>query len=124
MVQRPLKHKTEAELRYIIRDAGEAARAMRGHDPKAEAKYLDQINDACDRAIPPKGQVKKPPVFKPTYVIFWNGNFYTATEGQEEAQRMAQHLRDMGASNVTIKRVNAPIGSDVVAALRDVKTRS
>lgn len=39
--------KTEAELRYIIRDAGEAARAMRDIDAKAEGKYLDQVNDAC-----------------------------------------------------------------------------
>jgi hypothetical protein len=39
--------KTDAELRYIIKDAGEAAVAMRGHDARAEAKYLDQVNDAC-----------------------------------------------------------------------------
>lgn len=43
---RPLRHKTQAELSYIIRDAGEAARAMSGHDERAEAKYLDQVNDA------------------------------------------------------------------------------
>jgi len=40
------RRKTDAELRYIIKDAGEAARAMRDHDPIAEAKYLDQCNDA------------------------------------------------------------------------------
>ena len=39
--------KTGAELNYIIRDAGEAAKAMRGFDAAAEAKYLEQINDAC-----------------------------------------------------------------------------
>jgi hypothetical protein len=39
--------KTDAELRYIVRDAGEAARAMRDVDQAAEAKYLDQVNDAC-----------------------------------------------------------------------------
>lgn len=38
--------KSEAELRYIIKDAGEAAKAMRGHNPKAEGKYADQVNDA------------------------------------------------------------------------------
>jgi len=38
--------KTNAELNYIIKDAGKAAIAMKGHDPKAEAKYLDQVNDA------------------------------------------------------------------------------
>jgi hypothetical protein len=35
-----------ASLYYIIRDAGLAANAMRGHDEKAECKYLDQVNDA------------------------------------------------------------------------------
>lgn len=39
--------KSEAELRYIIKDASEAAQAMRGMDYKAECKYLDQVNDAC-----------------------------------------------------------------------------
>jgi hypothetical protein len=39
--------KSDAELRYIIKDAGEAARNMKGLDTKAECKYLDQVNDAC-----------------------------------------------------------------------------
>ena len=38
--------KSDAELRYIVRDAGEAARAMRGHDRTAEDRYLDQSSDA------------------------------------------------------------------------------
>lgn len=38
--------KTVAELLYIVKDAGEAAQAMRGHDAQAEGKYLDQVNDA------------------------------------------------------------------------------
>ncbi len=38
--------KTDAELHYIIKDAGEAAKAMRDHSPKSESKYLDQVNDA------------------------------------------------------------------------------
>ena len=42
----PYHKKSDAELRYIIKDAGEAAKAMQGHDKKAEAKYLDQVNDA------------------------------------------------------------------------------
>jgi hypothetical protein len=42
----PYHKKTSAELHYIIKDAGEAARAMKGHNPAAEAKYLDQVNDA------------------------------------------------------------------------------
>lgn len=43
----PYHAKSDAELLYIIKDAGEAAKAMRGHDERAEAKYLDQVNDAC-----------------------------------------------------------------------------
>lgn len=38
--------KSDAELLYIARDAKDAAQAMRGHDATAEAKYLDQVNDA------------------------------------------------------------------------------
>ena len=39
--------KTTDELRYIAKDAHEAALAMRPFNPAAEAKYLDQVNDAC-----------------------------------------------------------------------------
>jgi hypothetical protein len=39
--------KSDSALLYIIKDAGEAARNMRGLDYKAECKYLDQVNDAC-----------------------------------------------------------------------------
>jgi hypothetical protein len=42
----PFHGKTDAELRYIQKDASEAARNMRGMDDKAEGKYLDQVNDA------------------------------------------------------------------------------
>jgi hypothetical protein len=42
----PYHEKSEDELRYIIKDANEAARAMKGHSPKSESKYLDQVNDA------------------------------------------------------------------------------
>ena len=42
----PYHKKSTSALHYIIKDAGEAAKAMRGHDKKAEAKYLDQVNDA------------------------------------------------------------------------------
>lgn len=38
--------KTHAELHYIIKDAGEAAKNMKGMNSKAESKYLDQVNDA------------------------------------------------------------------------------
>lgn len=38
--------KTDAELWYVIKDASAAAHAMQSHNPRAEAKYLDQVNDA------------------------------------------------------------------------------
>ena len=38
--------KSQSELDYIIKDASEAARCMRGLDDRAECKYLDQVNDA------------------------------------------------------------------------------
>jgi hypothetical protein len=38
--------KSDSELHYIVKDAGEAAQAMKGHNSKAEMKYLDQVNDA------------------------------------------------------------------------------
>lgn len=37
---------TNGMLRYIIRDAKNAALCMRGLDFTAECKYLDQVNDA------------------------------------------------------------------------------
>ena len=39
--------KSDDALRYIIQDARAAAMAMRGWNDQAEAKYLDQVNDAC-----------------------------------------------------------------------------
>lgn len=51
----PYHNKSDAELRYIIKDAGEAARASRGlssYNPNSgkredtEGKYADQVNDA------------------------------------------------------------------------------
>ena len=42
----PYHKKSDAELRYIQKDAAEAAKAMKGHAPNSEAKYLDQVNDA------------------------------------------------------------------------------
>ena len=38
--------KSNAELLYIVKDAGLAAKANRDR-PATEAKYLDQHNDAC-----------------------------------------------------------------------------
>ena len=38
--------KSNSSLRYIIKDASEAARAMKDHSPTSESKYLDQANDA------------------------------------------------------------------------------
>ena len=43
----PYHKKSDAELHYIYKDASEAAKAMRGHSPGSESKYLDQANDAA-----------------------------------------------------------------------------
>jgi len=43
----PYHNKSDDQLRYIIKDAGEAADAMQGHNPQAEGKYRDQVNDAA-----------------------------------------------------------------------------
>jgi hypothetical protein len=40
----PYHDKTDDQLKYIIKDAGEAARAQKGMS--SEGKYLDQVNDA------------------------------------------------------------------------------
>ena len=48
--------KSDEELQYIIKDAAEAAIAMRGLDLGAEMKYLDQVNDACTVLYSRKGQ--------------------------------------------------------------------
>jgi len=42
----PYHTKSDEELNFIVKDAGEAAQAMKGHSPKSEAKYIDQVNDA------------------------------------------------------------------------------
>lgn len=42
----PYHQKSYDELVYIVKDAGEAARNMKGLDDRAEGKYLDQVNDA------------------------------------------------------------------------------
>lgn len=39
--------KSDDELRFILRDASEAAEAMRHFDRAAECKYLEQIDDAA-----------------------------------------------------------------------------
>lgn len=58
----PYHEKSDAELHYIIKDAGEAARAGKGLS--SEGKYLDQVNDASTvlyhRRNGGKQLVKKP----------------------------------------------------------------
>lgn len=57
-----IRTKTLEELAYIIKDAGEAALAMRGHDPVAERKYLDQLAEAetecVRRALAPRRRLR------------------------------------------------------------------
>lgn len=46
-MQNDYRNKSDAELKFIMKDAHEAAQCMKGMDDKAEAKYLDQVNDAA-----------------------------------------------------------------------------
>lgn len=62
----PYWNKSVDELRYIIADAGEAAVNMRGFDPVAECKYLDQINDASTIL---KYKLEQPPT-NPTHYLY------------------------------------------------------
>jgi hypothetical protein len=43
----PYWTKSPEELRFIMKDAKDAADANRDGDPKVEGKYLDQMNDAA-----------------------------------------------------------------------------
>lgn len=38
---------SDAQLAFVIKDAGEARECMRGLNVVAENKYADQVNDAC-----------------------------------------------------------------------------
>lgn len=38
---------SDAQLAFVIKDAGEARECMRGLNEVAENKYADQVNDAC-----------------------------------------------------------------------------
>ena len=63
-MSKPMRKKSRDELEYIIKDAGEAAINMRGFNPAAEAKYLDQVNYAATelfRRNNPVPKVKKQP---------------------------------------------------------------
>lgn len=52
-------NKTEAELRFIIKDANEAAIYAKDlGNPQAEAKYLDQVNDACSELYRRKQKIR------------------------------------------------------------------
>jgi hypothetical protein len=56
--------KTDAELRYILKDAGEAYAAVSTFDPAAAAKYADQVNDACTVLAYRKSRARRPvPMF-------------------------------------------------------------
>jgi hypothetical protein len=44
---RPIEPKSDEALRYQLQDAMASARLVRGFDPVAEAKYLDQASEAA-----------------------------------------------------------------------------
>lgn len=42
----PYHGRSTSELQFIVKDASDAARSMRGFSKSSESKYLDQVNDA------------------------------------------------------------------------------
>jgi hypothetical protein len=94
--------KSDSELLYIIRDAGEAAQAMRGHAPEAEAKYLDQVNDASTIMYQRRraNQAKYEVVMYTSAVT--GNNRSTACFSHAAARREAAALKREGAVNVRI----------------------
>lgn len=58
------RNKTDEELRYIIFDAGTAARNMRNFNPVAEGKYLDQVHDAHAELMRREKTIRKDYVVK------------------------------------------------------------
>jgi hypothetical protein len=63
------KRKTEDELRFIMKDAAEAAECMKGMDPKAEAKYLDQVNDAATELYRRRKPSRRPRPYVNAYKV-------------------------------------------------------
>ena len=78
------RNKSVAELQYIMKDASEAAKAMQGHDAKAEAKYLDQVNDAASEMY----RRRLPQCRKPAYgvrLINFDLTHWFTTEAEQVA---------------------------------------
>jgi hypothetical protein len=94
--------KTNAELEYIVKDAGEAAKAMQGHDSAAEHKYLDQVNDA-------------------TTVLAWrrqNGmpNWYKTKYNLWEASVVTLNGKDVDTATITVDGIDRRDHPDYVDA--------
>lgn len=57
----PFHRLTNEALDYVVKDASEAERCVRGFDTAAATKYLDQINDAITiRAARRQGAAREP----------------------------------------------------------------
>lgn len=95
------RQKADAELHFIVRDASVAAQAMRSFDARAEAKYLDQVNDACTvlrerTPLPTEIVVTLNPATNPVRSVF-----KTAAEAEHT---VLSYLRDGYSFEVHVER--------------------
>jgi len=100
-VRHPLKgheyhKKTDAELKYIGKDAHKAAEAMKGHNTTAENKYRDQANDSATVRHYRKTHGMAD-WYKKKYGHMNEGYFKRAvTDKEEDARLAAQNTKDAG----------------------------
>lgn len=99
----PFHRLTDKALQYVISDANLAAAAVKSHNPVAEAKYLDQFNDACtilaerQRALQAGGFIKTRggDLVKIVYVAplgeEYDGGYAIAGIIEEDGQYELQH---------------------------------
>lgn len=104
--------KTNAELEYIVKDAGEAAKAMQGHNPAAEAKYLDQVNDATT-VLAYRKQHGMPDWYKEKYNL-------KEDENLEEIGKVGTALGAAGMAAAALAGAGAPAAAQTTTVRPDI----
>lgn len=104
--------KTNAELEYIVKDAGEAAKAMQGHNPAAEAKYLDQVNDATT-VLAYRKQHGMPDWYKEKYNL-------KEDENLEEIGKVGTALGAAGMAAAALAGAGAPAAAQTQTVRPDI----
>lgn len=104
--------KTNAELEFIVKDAGEAAKAMQGHNPAAEAKYLDQVNDATT-VLAYRKQHGMPDWYKEKYNL-------KEDENLEEIGKVGTALGAAGMAAAALAGAGAPAAAQTTTVRPDI----